>query len=80
MDLLVRDHRGRGNQQMIAGDAVYRTLHGVYKQPASHGCLGHTSGKIQCGGEWLFARLVGDELHAPQHPNAPNVAYRLQFS
>jgi len=64
---------------MITGDAVYRTLHGVDKQPASHGCLGHASGKIQSGREWLFALLVGDEFYSPQHPNATDVAYWLQF-
>jgi hypothetical protein len=29
MDLLERDHCRGGNQQMIARDAIYRTLHGI---------------------------------------------------
>ena len=80
MDLLVRDHHWRGNQQMIAGDTIYGTLHGIDQQPTSHGSLGYAAGKIQSGREWLFARFVGDEFHAQQHPNPSDIAYSSRTS
>ena len=74
VDLLGGDDcRGR-DQQMVAGDAVHASLHGIDQQAALQGGSGYASGEVQFRSEGLLALLVGNELHASQQPDAADIA------
>src|SRR6266481_1326376 len=79
VDLVFGDDRGRCDQQMVAGDAIYTSLNGIDQQAALQGGSGHPSCEIQFWSEGPFAVLVGNELHAAQQPDAADFAYGLKI-
>src|ERR1700731_2448439 len=79
VDLVFGDDRGRCDQQMVAGDAVYTSLNGIDQQAALQGGSGHAPREIQFRSERPFAVLVGNELHAAQQPDAADFAYGLKI-
>ena len=77
-NLLLADHGRWCDQQVVSGEAVDASLHGIEEQSALDRGLAYSARYVQFWGERPFAAFFGYEFDSPQEAHAANVADGVQ--